>query len=234
MWFIKCFCKDNICSRNLCISPVFLLSMLCAQIQEHHSQKHEEEVESLALSVLLVKDECSEEERNDYASAAHHAHDANHCSVEAEAVEVHKVGRAQEERDEDDAPVPVEWGSALALRIPQQQHHRSHHEELVDVVVTLYCHLVQSHAAVLWCSHQILVVQTAYCSEDVCQHHEQNPFVVLEVDAFLLSASAKHEERYHGESHANPLVDVQPLAKHEECAHEHHYRARGVYRAYNG
>ena len=58
--------------------------------------------------------------------------------------------------------------------------------------------------------------------------------VVLEVDAFLLAATAQQQERGYGQQYTNPLPMVQALAKHQQGSDEHHYRARGIDRTNDG
>ena len=55
-------------------------------------------------------------------------------------------------------------------------------------------HTVQAYSSTLCRSHQILVVQSADGTKNGCKHYKIYPFVMLEVYAFLLSASAKHKE----------------------------------------
>ena len=57
---------------------------------------------------------------------------------------------------------------------------------------------------------------------------------MFEVDAFLPSAPAQHEERCHGEHHTHPLPQVEPLAEEEECAQKHHYGPCGIDWSYDG
>ena len=175
-----------------------------------------------------------EQERHDDAAPPYHRDDAYHRPGNAQRVEVNEVGGAKEHADEYYAPVPAERRSMLALGPPEQEQHQAHHEALVDVVPALHHHAVKPHAAVACRSHEILVVKAAHRPEQGGQDDEVNPTVVLEVDALLLSAAAQHEERRHGQRHTNPLVEVKAFAEHYERAHEHHNRARGVDRPYDG
>ena len=136
-----------------------------------------------------MEDGGSEEEADDDRTSANHADDTDHGSRQAQCVEIYEIGSRKEDTDEDDAPMPMEWGGVLLGRPPYHQEHRTHEEALVDVIPALNYHSVQSHTAILGWSHQILIVESAHRSEHGSQHDEVDPLVVLEVDALLLSAA---------------------------------------------
>ena len=145
-----------------------------------------------------MEDGGSKEEADDDTSASHHTHDTDHGSWQTQCIEIDEVCCAQEDTDEYDRPVPVEWGGTVFLRPPDHEHHRSHEEELVDIVPALYNHSVQSYATILWGSHEIFVIKTADSSQYGSQDDEVDPLVMLEVDSFFLSAFAEHGERDDG------------------------------------
>ena len=60
-----------------------------------------------------MEDGCTEEEADDDRTAADHADDTDHGSRQAQCVEIYEIGSRKEDADEDDAPVPVEWGGVL-------------------------------------------------------------------------------------------------------------------------
>ena len=105
-----------------------------------------------------MEDGCTEEEADDDRTAADHADDTDHGSRQAQCVEIYEIGSRKEDADEDDAPMPMEWGGVLLGRPPYHQEHGSHEEALVDVVPALHDHSIQSYTTILGWSHQILIV----------------------------------------------------------------------------
>ena len=105
-----------------------------------------------------MEDGCSEEKADDDRTAADHADDTDHGSRQAQCVEIYEISSRKEDADEDDAPMPMEWGGVLLGRPPYHQEHGSHEEALVDIVPALYDHSIQSHTTILGWSHQILIV----------------------------------------------------------------------------
>ena len=79
---------------------------------------------------------------DDNRTAANHAHDTDHGARQTQSIEINEVGCRKEDTDEDDTPVPVEWGRILLGRPPYHQQHGSHEETLVDVVPALHNHSV--------------------------------------------------------------------------------------------
>ena len=47
---------------------------------------------------------------------------------------------------------------------------------------------------------------------------------MFEVDTFLPSRAAQHQERHGGEDDADPLPEVQPFAEDQHRTNEHHDR----------
>lgn len=135
-------------------------SCVTANKQEEHGEEDEEKVDDFRLEVFLVEDHRTEEEADDDAAATHHGDDRNHGTVESEGIEVSEVGCGEENADEDDAPVPMEWGGLLVGGPPQEEEHGEHHEELVDVVPRLHGELVESHTAIFGRCHEELVIKT--------------------------------------------------------------------------
>lgn len=119
-----------------------LCRLLCSEIEEQHSEQNEKKVNKLSLEVLLVEDGCSEEEADDDRTAADHTDDTDHGSRQAQCVEIYEISSRKEDADEDDAPMPMEWGGVLLGRPPDHQEHGSHEEALVDVVPALHDHSV--------------------------------------------------------------------------------------------
>ena len=73
-----------------------------------------------------MEDGGSEEEADDDRTATNHAHDADHGTRQTQCVEINEIGCRKEDADEDDAPVPMEWGGVLLGRPPYHQEHRTH------------------------------------------------------------------------------------------------------------
>ena len=200
---------------------------MTAQIEEEHTDEHQDEVDRLALQILFVEEEGAEEEGDYHTATTHHRDNGNHGILVAEGVEIDEIGCAEKQRDAHNGPLPAEGRARLALRIPQEQDDGAHDEHLVDVVPRLHQHGMEPR-------HQVLVVQAADGARHRRQDDEQNPLVVFEIDALLLTRTAQHKERKHGQQHANPLVEVQPLAKHQQGANKHHDGTRGIDGANDG
>ena len=197
-------------------------------VEEEHSEEYEQQVDALATQVLLVKEQCPKKERHNDTSPADHRDDANHRIGLAQGVEIQEVGRREKDADHRYAPMPSEGGRLTAPRPPEQEEHGQHHDTLVHVVPALNGHQVEPHATFFARSHEILVVEPAYCAEQGGEHDKINPIVVLEVDAFLLTATAEHQKGYHCQQHAYPLPHIQPLTKEDERTNEYHHGTGGV------
>ena len=61
---------------TLCLICFFNVSLLTSYIQAYHSEEYKGEVNNLALEILLMEQEGTEEERNNHAAAAYHRHNA--------------------------------------------------------------------------------------------------------------------------------------------------------------
>ena len=199
-----------------------------SQIKEHHTNQYQEQIESLALQVLFPEHHCPEKERNNHTTPTHHRNDGNHRIVQAQGIEIYEISSREEDGDEYNRPTPMERRSLLTLGIPQQEQHRSHHEALVNVVPRLDRHPVKTDASFSDRSHQILVVQTTDRTQYRSPNDGKHPSVMLEVNAFLLSASTQQEERENGEQHPNPLIEIEPFAKDEHGTDQHHHRTSGI------
>ena len=57
---------------------------------------------------------------------------------------------------------------------------------------------------------------------------------MFEVNAFLPSRTAEHEEREDGQQYTCPLVQVQPFAEEQQGTQQHHDRTGGVDGAHDG
>ena len=207
---------------------------MASEEQEEHREQDEEEVDEFCFEVLLTEHHCTEEEADDDAAATNHGDDGDHGAIEAESVEVGEVGGGEEHGDEDDAPVPTERGGLLVRRPPEEEEHGEHHEELVDVVPRLHGELVKSHATVLGRCHEELVVETGDGAEHVGEYHEDDPLVVLEVDALFLAGAREHVESDHGDDDTDPLPEVEAFGEEGEGADEHHHGTGGVDRTDDG
>ena len=172
---------------TLYFSPSALLRSAGADVEEEHAEEDKGEVKGLGLEVALVEEPGAEEETDDDGAATDHRDDADHGIGQGEGVEVHEVGRGEEEGYADDGPRPVEGCGLLMLGPPEQQEHHKHHEALVDVVPRLDEHAVEPYPALADGRHEVLVVKAADGSEGCSADNHVDPVVVAEVDALLLA-----------------------------------------------
>ena len=179
-----------------------------------------------------MEEHSSEEEGDDDGSSAYHADDADHGIIVTEGIEIDKIGSSEEKGDEDDTGIPSKRCGAMTVGIPQEDEHEEHHEELVDVVPSLYGHLVESHTC--GCrGHKVTIIEAADGSENVCEDDKSDPFVMFEVDSFFLAASTHEVEGDDGDCNTCPLPRVEVLAHEGQSSDEHHNRAGGIDGAYN-
>ena len=196
-------------------------------VEEEHAEEDEQEVEDLALEVLLAEEQGTTEERHEHTATTHHGDDGNERVGLLEGGKIGKVGHAEEERDEGDGPRPMEGSALLALGVPQHEEHHAHDEALVEGEPRLHHHAIEL-------AHEELIVQGAHGTEQRGQRHTVDPTVVAEVDALLLAATAQQHKRYHSQQYAYPLIGIEPLAKEEQRTKQYHHRTRGIDGAYDG
>ena len=220
-------------TKNLASFHFTGCSSLRADEEEEHGEKDKSEVEEFGPEVLLVEEHSTTEEGDDHATPSDHADDANHSFVLTEGVEIDEIGCREEDRDEDDAPIPMEGRGLLAMGIPEHQQHDEHHEELIDVVPRLDGHLVEPYACGGW-SHEVTVVESAHGSEHIGEDNEGYPFVVTEIDTFLLPTATHEVEGDDGDSDSHPLPYIEVLAQKREGSDEHHDGTGGVDGTYDG
>ena len=177
-----------------------------SQIKKHHTYYNKQQVKCLALEILFSKHHCTEEERNHYTTSTNHRDNRNHGIFQTQGVEIHEIGCREEERDENNRPMPMKRCRSMTFRPPKQKQHRSHHQALIYVVPRLHHHSIQADTSVGNGSHQILVVQSADRTHHGCSHDGKHPTVVLEIDAFLLATSAQQEHGENGSQHPYPLI----------------------------
>ena len=210
-----------------------IISSTRANVEEQETEEDEGKVDDLTLEVLLVEEQGAKEEGDDNTAATDHRHDADHGTWLAERIEIEEVGRAQEDADERDAPVPMEQ-RLPATGPPEEHQHAEHHEALVDVIPALHHHPVESYPALFHWRHQVLVVQSANSTQQGCQHNEVYPVVMLEIYPFFLPAATEHIERDNGEQDTDPLIDVETFAKEQERTHQDHHGSCSIDRSDNG
>lgn len=200
--------------------------------EEEHAQENEHEVEDFAAQVFLVEQDGCTGETDYYAASSYHADDAYHGVGEREGIEVGKVGCREEYAYKYDCKqVILALAELELLRYATPIYNKEydcHEKALIDVVPTLHNHAVEPYPTLADGCHEVSVVESADGAEDALQHNKEYPFVVAEVDAFALSAAAEHIERRDGKHDSNPLIKVEPLTKHEDCAYQYHDRTRGI------
>lgn len=103
------------------------------------------------------------------------------------------------------------------MRPPQGGQHDGHDSQLVEIVPRLDEHRVEP-------PHQEFVVEAADGPEQCAEYDAEDPAVMFEVDTFLPSRAAQHQERHGGEDDADPLPEVQPFAEDQHRTNEHHDR----------
>ena len=81
--------------------PVSLGQLFGTEVEEEHTQEYEQEIDKLALEILLVENRRSEKKTDDDTAPPDHRHDGNHCSGQAQRVKIYKVGCTQENADKD-------------------------------------------------------------------------------------------------------------------------------------
>ena len=130
--------------------------------------------------------------------------------------------------------MPVEWGGLLACWVPEQEKHREHHKELVDVVPRLDGEFVESHTVIGRRGHEKLVVESADGTQHIGQDDKENVLVVLEINTFLPARTRKHVEANHSNDDTHPLPEIKSLGEECECADKYHHRTGGVDRTDDG
>ena len=115
-----------------------------------------------------------------YIASPYHRDDRDHRVGEGEGIKIDPVGHAEEDGNENDVPPPFERCRPFAGRIPEEQQDSRHDGALVDVEPDLDGHHVEP-------SHQVLVVEATRCSGQDGYDGQEDPFVVREVDSFLLA-----------------------------------------------
>lgn len=76
--------------------------------EENHGDNDEEQVERLALYVLLLEDEPAGNEAYYHARTTYEADDRDKRTREGQGIEIAEVGNGKEDRDTDDLPFPME------------------------------------------------------------------------------------------------------------------------------
>ena len=196
----------------------------CTQIEEIHTDKHQQQIDGFAANVFLVEEEGAEKEAHHHAAAPRHRNDGNHGVGEAEGVEVNEVGSHKKERNEKDARTPPERGGVFASAIPHEQDAR-HDNHLIIGVPHLYDHAVEP------VGQQVFVVERAECAGEGGEHDEINPAVVGEAYALFFTCRREHEKGDYRHDNAYPLVEVEAFAEDEQRAQEGEHGLRRLYRS---
>ena len=191
---------------------------------ECHSDEDDSQVDELCAEVPLLEEDDGAGERDDHRTASYQRHYGNHRLRVIQRCEVCEIGEADEKRNERNGPSPLERSGFAALRIPYKTADHCHNDHLVEVEPALHEHRAEF-------LHYVLVVQAADGSENCRQAHAPYPFVLLEVDCFLLSRTAHQVDGEQRQQDADPLVCVQPFAEKHYGSHQHEHRPGRVDRA---
>ena len=65
---------------------------MTANIEEHHTQQHQRQIEGLGLEVLLVEEKRTKHETHHHATSADHRYDADHRIRQTQRIEIHEIG----------------------------------------------------------------------------------------------------------------------------------------------
>ncbi len=57
---------------------------------------------------------------------------------------------------------------------------------------------------------------------------------MFKINPLFLSRTTQHEKGDNSQHHTNPLIKIQPFAKHKHSSDKYHYRAGGINRPYDG
>ena len=173
------------------------------QGRQNHQQRND-----LAADVLLVEADDAVDERHYQAHTVKDERDEHHHScLLLEASEINDIGHGDEHGHSDDAPTPLKR-LLLALRKPDKEKQRGHHQEVVNRVPRLNG---RRRNALL--AEEELVVNTAQGHQNRRTEQHIHPLVRLEMDALQLARSVHEVERYDGQNHAGPLQPRQALPK---------------------
>ena len=125
---------------------------------------------------------------------------------------------------------------------PADEADDAHHQDLVEIIPRLDDHFIETAIwpesektlAILWITHQELVVEARDGAEDGAGNDHPDPDAALERDTFLLATSTDHGEGEDGDEHAGPLPRVELLAEDKNGSEQNEDRTGGVDRRGDG
>ena len=99
-----------------------------ANPQEDHGDDDKEQVERLALYVLLLEDEPAGNESYHNPGTSYEADDRDEGSRKRQCIEIAEVGHGEEDRDADDLPFPLKrMFCAMSFGHPKHEANDAHH-----------------------------------------------------------------------------------------------------------
>ena len=75
---------------------------MASDVEEHHTQEYQCQIEGLGLEVLLVEEQRTEPEAHHDTAPSDHRHDADHGIRQTQRIEIHEVGCREEQADTQD------------------------------------------------------------------------------------------------------------------------------------
>ena len=168
-----------------------------------------------------MEEKRSSRECHQHTAPSNHRDNRDHRVGEGQGIEINPIGHAEEQRDENDVPAPLERCGLLTIGIPQREEHDRHDRQLVNIEPYLHRHHVEA-------SHQMFVIQPAQCAHHDGEEHEEDPAVVGEANPLLPAREREQVERGQGAKHTGPLIAIQPLAKDQQSAQQCQHRLRSL------
>lgn len=94
--------------------------MRTSDVEENHTQQDQQQVDNLALKILLVENHGTEEEGNQHTTATYHRYDGNHGTVQTQGIEVHEIGRRKEHGNQ--MMHQSQWKGVVVFRLGHQRN----------------------------------------------------------------------------------------------------------------
>ena len=198
--------------------------LLRADPEEDHTDKDQQQIDSLGPQVPLMEKQGAETERDDHRTTADHRDDGDHRTGIAQGIEIAKIGGGEKDRDQRNGPAPMKRGSAISAGPPDQRHGCGHHPELIEGVPALDEDGIEPP-----CDE--FVVEAACGTQQGCGRDTVDPDIVTEINPLLSARTAQQQQRDQGKRHTDPLVSVEPFTEDEHGADERHHGPRGIDRA---
>lgn len=125
---------------------------------------------------------------------------------------------------------------------PADEADDTHHQYLVEIIPRLDDHLIETAVwpesektlAILWITHQKLVVKARDSAEDGAGNDHPDPDAAFERDSFLLATATDHREGQDGDEYTCPLPRVELLAEDKDGTEQDKDRTSGIDRGCDG